>query len=159
MKKYLVMIFEYKKLFFSMMMVGFAASISIGVTSCSKDNNQPEIDDSRLIMGQWRCLYSFEGGVYRIEFKTDGTYNFENLKLGSGEGNYKIYETLKNQKITFEGDDEIYNATLYKMLASENNGFDQIWVYHYIASAITVEFYSNNELLPDKLWVYYKEGS
>ena len=138
------------------MVVVLATAMCVGVTSCSKDNDKPIVDDNTLIIGKWKCAYYLEEGFfnfYRIEFNADATYYYENPKLGSGEGNYRIYETIKNQKVTVV--DEIYNSTLFKMHASGSNIFDQIWVYHY--GAITVEFYSNNERLPDKLWVYSKE--
>ena len=131
-----------KKIFFSIMAVALAATMCVGVMSCGEDKKEkPEIDYSFHIRGIWK---SFPG--YAIEFTTNGTYSFENLELGSGSGNFRIFETQPSKVSD-------YDATLIKLLVSGNNSFDQIWVYHFRVSTgtahISVEFYANNELLID----------
>ena len=141
-----------------MMVVAMTVIMCVGFASCSKDDNKDNNNDAwfrSLIYGRWRCRIN----DYIIEFKRDETYYFENTQLGSGVGNYRVYEIQQNQKIM--SGDRSFDATLLKLLASGNNNFDQIYVYAYRIEGtehIAIEFYSNNEYLPDnKLWAYLKE--
>ena len=137
--------------------VALATAMSVVITSCSKDDKESVADDSYLIIGEkWLTSNYIAEGTYSIEFKIDHTYKSENPKLGNADGNFRIYETLRNQEITM--DDNVLNTTLFKMLASGSTVYDQIWVYHFDKYCIVVEFYSNNELLTDRLYVYWKEG-
>ena len=143
-----------------MIVVAMAATLCVGFMSCSKDEEKPvEVDKSHLIQEKW---YNTLQG-YRIEFRKDLTYSYENSIVGKGEGNYKILEIIEDTELRFNGSEEVYNTTLFKLLASGSNAvaFDQIWVYHSRVSNphIVVEFYAGNELLPDNKKFYTPASS
>ena len=140
------------------------AAMSMGFTSCSKDDNkEPKPDiSSEPVIGKW---YYFVAGHtdtrYFIEFKANGSYSYvmENETI---EGNYKITDSEKTIVFytwmgwqlydyiteTFlydvEGTD-IYDATLLKMLASGSSVFDQLWVYASSGGSLSVHLYSGSE--------------
>jgi hypothetical protein len=140
----------------SIVAVAMAVTISVGFTSCSKNRDiEVEVDKSKLIREKW---YNTIQG-YRIEFRKDSTYSYEHSKFGNGEGNYRIYETIEDQELWFS-DDETFNTTMFKILVNGSTVFNEIWVYHYIYFStpnIAVDFYLNNEILPDDFKVYIIE--
>jgi len=139
---------------FSTMLAVLIAAMGVGFTSC-RDNKEPEEDSLRLIIGKWtlRGAQSFYSN-YDLEFIEDGTYSYvtENETIN---GNYKITGTEKTTCDIFNlwtGEyGETIDATLYKMLASGSNVFDQLWVYYYVSaygySQLVVHLYSGNELV------------
>jgi len=146
---------KHKKLFFSMMMVAIIVTISVGVSSCNKDEKKEiEVDKSGLIQKKWFNV--LQG--YRIEFRAKSIYSYKHSKFGNGEGNYKIYETIEEQELRFV-DGEVYNATLFKILVSGSMEFNEIWVYYTVSPDpnIVVVFYDGNELLQDDLKFYHIE--
>jgi len=131
----------------SILAVAMAVTISVGLTSCSKDKTTTvEVDKLSLIQGRW---YNHLQG-YRIEFRKDLTYYYENSIVGKGEGNYKLLESIEDYELRFSSGD-VFNTTLFKLLASGSFfDFDQIWVYYRSSNQhIVVEFYAGDELLPD----------
>ena len=140
-----------------MMTVAIAATMIVGFASCSEDEKPEPPDVGSIIKTKWLYINRFtETGVETesiLEFKRDYTYFYENLKFGNGEGNYQIFDSEKSAGVIsypYNGNvfEEAYDGTLYKLLISSSNDFDQIWVYHYqiqSISKIIVEFYSNNE--------------
>ena len=153
---------------FSMMVAVLIAAMSVGFTSCSKDNEEPEKDlTAAPIMGSWQTLgHDNSSIVAEFTFNIDGTYSYniygeysynedvtyfyvpENER--SFNGLYRITEKQKTTYVLF-GDEDEKNATLYKMLVSESNVFDQLWVYHTSSVTgfgnLTIHLYSNNELV------------
>ena len=162
--------------FFSMMVAVLIVAMSVGFTSCSKDNEEPEGDYSFYLMGNWYCnLYNNHTGwgetVASLTFNADGTYSYniygeysynidrtyvyvpENER--SIEGMYNIVESKKTTLVLYEldGTKLEYDATLFKMLASGSSVFDQLWVYALSEGGIQffVHLYSKNELVQE-LW-------
>jgi len=142
------------------------AAISVGFTSCSKDNKEPQPDPG-IIMGKWHLNFTSEGDLvdtsYYLEFKRDNTYSYmtENETFN---GMYKIIETEKITQTIVEkyielGGTEILertydrDTTVFKMLVSGSSDFDQLWVYAFISSGLNVQIsisiYSNNNLVQD----------
>ena len=152
---------NFKKIFFSMMMVSLAATMSVGFSSC--DRKKDPVDHSHLIIDSWRCVHNLGAG-HRIEFKEGSTYSWgnPNLEPQNGAGNYRILATFENKEVRLgdrKGDPR--KATLFIIEVSPNDVFDQLWVYHYYSASprepvISVEYYSNNELLTDFLWSLLK---
>ena len=172
-----------------MMAVALVAIISIGLSSCSKDDNSSDkgLLSSSLIKQQLHSYFVIAGDTvtrYLLEFKTDGTYIFDTPSLGRTEGNYRITDSIKTKyeyidHLTFWNGvpcDTIiyyeYDATLFKIIVSESNVFDQFWVYCYLynpiySCAIDFEVYYNNELVKidypsldqyDQLSAYIRRG-
>ena len=142
---------------FSMMVAILIVAMSVGFTSCSKDKEEPEVDYSFVIMGNWYCTTARGERVASLTFNRDGTYSYNIY----GEYSYNIidqtsvyvpvneininglYNIVESKKITMsdtivsytnpEGilveEIETYDATLFKMLASGSSVFDQLWVY------------------------------
>ena len=87
-----------KKVIFSMMVFALVATISVGFSSCSDDDeNNKGFVSSNFIMRKWYRPNYGNPIEYEIEFKTDGTYIFEHPILGRTEGNYRIIETSKSE--------------------------------------------------------------
>jgi len=91
-----------RKLFFSIIAVALAATMCVGFTSCSEDDNkEEEVDYSNLIQGKWHTWYLYQN---IIEFRTDYAFNYkiyndvhyENL-TESYEGNYRIIENEETE--------------------------------------------------------------
>ena len=150
---------KHKKTFFSIMLVAMVATMCVGVTSCSKDNDKPEPDYGSTIIGRWSYLTHFSSTGFEIrsiiEFRNSG-YSFDNLIFGSGAGDYTILENQKSKGVIsysangFDYEVE-YDGVLCKLLVSGSNDFDQMWVYSYQndwgRKHIIVEFYAHNERL------------
>ena len=124
----------------------------IWFTSCSDDIKIPEQDPLSSIMGKWYNTIT-DGHIdtrYYIELKADGTYSYvsENETIN---GFYKITEIKEKTLILFniftgEDADTGVDATLFKMMASGSNDFDQLWVYiHNNKSSLAVHLYLGNE--------------
>ena len=150
---------NYKKIFFSVLMVALAATISVVLTSCSGDNVKVKPPDpSRLIIGKWTCVYNLCDG-YSVEFNENLTYSYKNVELGSGSGTYRILKTLENQKLPYGNDDE---GTLFIIGVTSNGVFDQLWVLYspFISHgpgsgrprSLRVDYYSNGILLNERTW-------
>ena len=140
------------------MLVVMIATISVWFTACSKDD-KPDEDylKSKIIGEKW---YDYLGTKDNyILFRENGTYTciVEAVTLGNeilGESHYDamningMYSIKEIEETTLDGKKE----TLFKMLASGSNDFDQIWVKLYTVSSsssndIVVYFYSGNELV------------
>jgi len=151
--------------FFSTIVALLIAAMSVGFTSCNKDNKEPEmLSLPGSVMGDWYENYltlEESGGYryvyeYRFGFKTDGTYSYVTPNE-SINGLYRLIEIINETTVDFtfingEGVEVIatYDASLYKMLVSESSDFDQVWVYHHSEqnySRLIVDLYSNNELV------------
>ena len=142
--------------FFSTMVALLIVAIGIGLTFTScKDNKEPEEDSLSLIIGKWALRG--ESNIYTnfdIEFTEDGSYIYmiENKTIN---GNYKLTGTEKTTVDIFDIWSGEYSftqeATLYKMLASGSNDFDQLWVYYYVTEngygQLVVHLYSVNKLV------------
>ena len=129
-----------------------AVTISVGFTSCSKDKDVVEVDKSHLIQKKW--FNTLQG--YRIEFRANSTYSYDHSKFGSGNGNYRISEIIEDQELLFSNG-EVFNTTLFKILANGSDVFYEIWVYYAVglpSENIAVEFYSNKGLLQDDMKFY-----
>ena len=155
---------NYKKIFFSVVMVALAATMSVGLTACKDD--EIKIDKSRIIMGKWEC--ALDCGGHRIEFNDNLTYSYGNPELGNGSGTYRILKTLENQEVRLGNrDGEPYMATLFIIAVSPNGVFDQLWAYYvprvnhssstYKRALLAVDYYSNNQLLTDFLFPFYSD--
>ena len=147
--------------FFSTMVAILIAAMSVGFTSC-KDDKEPEIDYSQKITGK-KWYANYPNPNYYIEFKTDGTYFCatpdETLGGISYNGMYinGTYSIREIEETTTEvGLNLNYPATLFKMLVSGSNDFDQLWVYHYRVPgdmylfALNILFYQGNELVRNR---------
>ena len=92
---------NYKKTFFNLMAVAMAATLCIGFTSCSQDDDKPEdIDKRHLLMYKWVNIFTDNGHFdsrYGIEFKKDGTYTYDTLNE-SIAGNYQPEFRLSRYK-------------------------------------------------------------
>jgi len=172
-------IMNYKKLFFSMMVIAMAVTISVGFASCSKDEKKEEVIQPGGLMGKW--IYkplnsqSIPEIQRSIEFSPGGTYyyydnpNFENPT--ESEGNYRITASKKTKYMdisetcmvvdsinwifdcTVKIRDTTYrDASLFTMLVSGNNDFDKLEVYSFLTQ-ISVDFYFNNNYLETKRYV------
>jgi len=139
-----------KKLFFSLMVVAIAATLSVGFTSCSKDDKKEE-DPIKItpdyLMIKW-FTPSHNKTFRNIEFKQGGTYFYED-QYRSIDGLYRITESkLTNIEQKFWNVDKVY---LYKIQVSGSNDFDQLLVYYvlpdYIYKVIFVEFYLNDKIV------------
>ena len=145
---------KYFNAFLTIMAVLIAAII-VEFTSCSDDIKIPDQDPLRNIIGK-KWYASITGPDYYLEFKEDGTYicTLGDETAGGiyyNEMNINGMYSIREIEETTE-DDPKYPSTLFKMMVSGSNNFDQLWVYHYIVSgdghvpAILVHFYSGNEL-------------
>ena len=160
-----------KKIFYSIMAVVYTATMSIGFTSCSKDEKPAEVDWSFAIMKKWR--YYLMTPCNYIEFKSNGTYIYETPN-GIIEGNYRITETQNTKtgyyELFYEADTlamayKESDATLFKMLVSGSRDFDQLWVYYYRnelsyiqnSFQINVDIYANNELKEQQTYIQVTE--
>lgn len=148
---------NYKKIFFSVMMVALAATMSVGLTSCKDDDVKVKIDPSLVIMGKWGCNID-RCKDQSFEINTNLTYSYEHPEVGSGSGTYRILKTLKNQELRlgYRETSEPEMATLFIIAVTPNGVFDQIWVYHFqnypSSSQIAVDYYFNNQPLTDFLF-------
>ena len=146
-----------RKLFYSMMVVALATAMSVGFTSCSKDD-KPEYEDKGYVLMDkiWYSYRNAEGGIdYGIEFNRDETYSYNTIDENFA-GNFRIFEIQKSKGVIsyiwdyngreYETEDDF---TLYKMLVSGSSSFDQLWVYYFRNEnyGIVCHFYSNNELV------------
>ena len=125
--------------FLNAMLAVLMAAMSVGLTSCSKDDNkEPELS-SELIIGKWYCTYT-SGQYdtrYYLEFKTDKTYSYvsENLTIN---GAYQIIAIEKREIIEMNFVDSLninelgktYDATQLK-IRTPNDVFDGMQVYHF----------------------------
>jgi hypothetical protein len=146
-----------RKLFFSMMVVALATTMSVVFTSCSKDEKQEYEDKGYVLMDRiWNGFITPEGGIdYSIKFNRDETYSYNTIDENFA-GNFRVFEIQKsNGVISFIWD---YTGreyareddfTLYKMLVSGSSSFDQLWVYYFrnANNGIVCHFYSNNGLV------------
>jgi len=148
---------NYKKIFFSVLIVALAATICVGFASCNEDiPKPPPADRSHYIISHWGCLHDMCKGYYII-FNENSTYSYGNPHFGTGVGNYKILATLENQEVrTGNGTGEPKKCTLFILEVTPNDVFDQIWVYHWVEHSgaytfyeVAVEYYSKGTLLPD----------
>ena len=139
---------------FGIMATVLIAVTGIWFTSCSDDIKIPEQDPLLKIMGEWYSNIPYFTDTieirYLIDFRTDGTYSYvtENETIN---GFYKITEIKETTLVLFniktgEDADEGIDATLFKMMASGSNDFDQLWVYSFNrGSQIAVHLYLGNE--------------
>jgi hypothetical protein len=88
-------------------------------------------------------------------FREDGTYTciIEAETLGGNDYNEinvnGMYSIKEIEETTIEhNNNPNHPCTLFKMLVSGSNDFDQLWVYHYIgfSPSLSVHFYLGNEL-------------
>ena len=151
---------NYKKKFFSMMVVALAVTMSFGFTSCKEDLPKIKPDYTERLIGRWNFTpIGFPVG-YTIEFTGEGTYSYENPEQGSGSGNYKILRTIENQDIKLGNrDGEPKKAALLIMEVTPNDTIDEIWVYYiYELKQIAVEYYYKNKRLTGFLYVLTNFG-
>jgi len=144
----------------SMMAALLIAAMSVGFTSCNKDNKEPapDIPGPDAIMGKWWRNTPLQER-YDFELQTDGTFSCVTVNVNLN-GIYRITE-IEETTLYIDDLDKVYDATLFKMLASGSNDFDQLWVYYYFSEtvvsfgttyyirrnpSICVHLYSNNEL-------------
>jgi len=148
---------NYKKFFFSKMMVALAATMSVGFTSCKEDLPQIKPDYSERLIGTWKFNPPWLPIGYTIEFTGEGTYSYENPEQGSGTGNYKIIRTIENQEVrTGDRQGEPDKAALLIIEVTPNDTFDQIWVYYiHQGKLIAVDYYSNNIRLTGFLYILH----
>ena len=137
------------------MLVVMIATISVWFTACSKDD-KPDEDylKSKIIGKKWYC-YNLNPEDY-ISFREDGTFTCKVEATAFGGIYYDgmningMYSIREIEETELDGK----KTTLFKMLASGSNDFDQLWVYHFINRTdiigistyyIAVSFYSGNE--------------
>jgi len=135
-----------------MMLVVLPAAMSIGFSSCNKEDKSV-VDDSWRIMGKW-YNYHPEGYLdtrYFLEFKADGTYSYvtpnENIN-----GDYKIVERQELSLLISEEFNIVVDAIQYKLLASGSSAFDELWLYNYYYSkspGLLVHLYAKKELVQE----------
>jgi len=147
---------------FRMMAVVLIAAMCAGVTSC-KEKKEPEPDYTNwMLHGTWTRYNMVYGGDYdrgcTITFdigKESYSFTFDNKTI---DGMIKIKEkeqttyswifvNYENVEITHTSE-----ATLFKILVSGSNEFDQLWVYKFWGTQnflgyIAVHLYYGNERL------------
>jgi len=136
-------------------------TISIGVLSC-KDGKlpEPEISDTLIMGGKW-CLFFYRENIwqedirYYVEFEENGNYSYvtENENI---HGIFRIKEKEKTTSFTYiSRDNEVTldgNGTLFKMMASGSNSYDNLWVHHRSVEGterLIIRFYSGNNHIQD----------
>ena len=153
---------NYKKIYFSVLMIALAAAMSVGLMSCKDDIKGKPAVPSRFITGNWGCRIELCKDYYS-DFNENLTYSYGIPEVGSGSGTYRILKTLENQKVrTGNRIEEPKIATLFIITVTPNGVFDQIWTYyvprinHGSGSStwrfLAVDDYSNGILLTDFLW-------
>jgi len=140
-----------KEKIFNLTTTVLITALIVGFASCSKDKKEPEPDLScEKIMGKWYNTLPQDPRYY-LEFKTNNTYSWitDNETI---DGIYKIIEKKQTTVDILEiiGDSgDIRDATLYKMLVSGSNVFDQMWVYEFPdiskEKQLVIHLYSGNE--------------
>jgi hypothetical protein len=150
---------NYKKIIIviisTVLTVAIVEIISVGFSSCSKDEKEVVVIDSSIIMYKW---YNDDAQI--VEFKKDGTFFYEELNA-STNGKYRITESTKEKyrsisvyytlddPTTIKVDTTYIDATLFNMVVSGNNNFDQLCMHYFPNGGlpyIVVDFYVNNEL-------------
>jgi hypothetical protein len=109
-----------KILFFGMVLVALA-TVSIGFTSCSKDDDKGA--DAKVLIGKWR-----DTGV--LEFKSDGTFQYAVQGLTSS-GTYKVVRTayLRDWGGSLQGKGE--PATSFDIELTTNREA-VLWIAYYV---------------------------
>ncbi len=156
---------------YRMMAAVLIAAMSIGFTSCSKDEKKPETDNMLLIIQvgkwfYWRQDYNVDvqSIISTVEFNKDGSYSLKHPIFGDITGMYKITEQKENATYIRNENDNCLrlppspggykNAKLYKMLASGSNSFEELWVYIFPNPlGLGIEFYSNKQLVDTILYL------
>ena len=141
-----------------MMVFALLATMCVGFTACSKDDDKPEEEDKGyVLMGTLWCNMKGEDDhfdtYYNIEFNREGTYSYRSSNE-SAAGNFKIFESQKSTGVLsyrwWGNENEVeweYDFTLYKMNVIGSSNFDQLWVYYIDRERIIVHLYSNDELV------------
>ena len=158
----------HKTKIFSMLVTILIVTMIFGLTFCSKDNQEPKQPDLQdLIIGKWFSISHEMTGLldntkYSFDFKSSKKYSYV-VANETFNGDYKI---VGQEKTTcdiynlYTGEyAETIDATLFKMLASGSNVYDQLWVY-YLSSRnskqAVVRLYSGNSLVQN-LGVFSKD--
>jgi hypothetical protein len=140
------------------------AAMSVGLTSCSKDDEKDKVLDSSVIMNTlWINMYTDDGHYdrrYGFEFKKDGTYTY-NTPGVSINGNYRIVASEKSKGVisyVYNNNEwEVeYDGFLYKMQVSGSYDFEQLWVYYLDYDRIVVHLYSNHDVQKFR-YIRYKD--
>jgi len=148
---------------FSLMVAVLIAAISIGLTSCNKeDDKEPEIDLSgKTLTGRWYYYFQGSNPKHYFEFNSNGTYSYvsENetingfFKITEGK-KISLFQISTSRYFNFSAgtvldDVEVGSAQetiLFNMLASGSNDFDQLRVYvDSSGKGILVQTYLVNE--------------
>ena len=147
---------------YRMMAAVLIVAMSVGLAWSCKEDKEPEPDYTNWkLHGTWTRLDMFYGGNYdrgcTITFdigKESYSFTFDNKTI---DGMIKIKEketttyswifvNYENVEITHTSE-----ATLFKILVSGSNEFDQLWVYHFSTifpgPVIAVHLYYGNERL------------
>ena len=141
---------------YSMMAAVLIIAMSIGLASSCKDNKEPETRDSREIMTRWFYRVVVPDGtnyLFFLEFNKDGTYSYDTENGETINGMYRITQSEKVTSfkwINYSNEEDINpnSATLFKMLASGSNEFDQLWVYYcFTGNFLVIHSYSGSELV------------
>lgn len=126
-----------KNIIFSLMLVAMFATMSVGLSSCSKDDDG---GGKASFTGKWK-----DGDTKTIEFKKDGSFSYV-YPQGTTAGSYEVIETVEGAR-TPDG----FNATLFKLsITPPTSVYNQLWVYHVKKASNTPEqlgiyAYQNNE--------------
>jgi hypothetical protein len=141
------------KIFYKIMTVILASTMSVGFISCS-ENTEDFVDKTwALIDKHWTNL-SNDGHmdpINGLEFKNDATYFYVTPDKNIN-GNYRIFEVQKSKGVVISNGrdgsefEENYDG-IYKMVVSGSNDFDQIWVYYVNNYRIITHFYHSGELI------------
>jgi hypothetical protein len=152
-----------KTIFFCLLVAVLIGAMSVGFSSCSKEDKKEEKISVDPILDKW---IEFRSYTNYIKFNFDNTYS---LDLGNGivKGLYRIIESEKttysstsqylNPDGTIYEETTTFDANLYKMLVSGSDVFDRIWVYYFRPHIdnptfyqLVVHFYNDNELIDTK---------
>ena len=143
---------NYKKIFFSTMMVALAVTMCVVFTACSEDDDvEREVDYSGLILGLWERRPHNSQGV--IEFKTNNTYFYESL-TENYEGNYRITESERTMYMQIAESYAIVDSTI--RYYEYKNGIQRTWE---IVDG-TIVYIDSLDLSSEEFWRnYYESGS
>ena len=145
-----------KILIFSTIAAVLITAMSVGFTSCSKDEKEPPVS-SDPIMGKWESTYNAEGKIdvtkhtdcdathvdfitatHYIEFRKDGTFTYTSEKE-TINGGYTITESIEGMfnVETFDAIQPVYpffidcTGARFNMQVTGSSAFNLMYVYHF----------------------------
>jgi hypothetical protein len=138
-----------KTKFISMMAALLIGAMSMGFSSCSKDEKKEEKVPVDLLWGKWNYYRLNSEGIfdkgYFLLFNPDNTYSYMNEKE-TINGMYRITASEKiKMEMSYGDETRSVDASFYKILVSGSDVFDRMCIYHY--RSLYPVYNSNYELV------------